>query len=212
MFDMDGTILDSIGGWFVSYKKFLKSKNLIETKELTEMLKNKRLLERCKIIKEYFKLDMEQMDIYKSCLVFIKYDYDNTFKPKDFVIESLEYLKNKDYKISLNTATKQPLWENCFKKFDLFKYFSYIQTCKECTFLKNDERFYKVSIERHGVDPKDILFFDDTKEPLETARKLKIKTCLVFDKDTSKDYFDDFKNSDFKIKNISVENLKKLGL
>lgn len=212
MFDMDGTLLDSIEGWINSYKKFLLEENLTENLELKQLLDKKRLLKKCQIIKEYFKLDMTQMEIYNRCLVYVKNDYDTKVKPKKDVIQALEYLKNKGYKISLNTATKMPLCENCLKKWDMIKYFDYIQTCKECNFLKDDERFYEIAIERHHEKPEDIIFFDDNFDPLETAKKLKIKTVLVYDKDTSSDDFENRNDFDFKVKNISVETLKKIGL
>lgn len=212
MFDMDGTLLDSIEGWINSYKKFLLEENLTENLELQQLLDKKRLLKKCQIIKEYFKLDMTQMEIYNRCLVYVKNDYDTKVKPKKDVIQALEYLKNKGYKISLNTATKMPLCENCLKKWDMIKYFDYIQTCKECNFLKDDKRFYEIAIERHHEKPEDIIFFDDNFDPLETAKKLKIKTVLVYDKDTSSDDFENRNDFDFKVKNISVETLKKIGL
>lgn len=212
MFDMDGTLLDSIEGWINSYKKFLEEENLTENLELKQLLDKKRLLKKCQIIKEYFKLDMTQMDIYKRCLVYVKKDYDTKVKPKKDVIEALEYLKNKGYKISLNTATKMPLCQDCLKKWDMIKYFDYIQTCKECNFLKDDEKFYEIAIERHHEKPEDIIFFDDNFEPLETAKKLNIKTVLVYDKDTSAEEFENRNDFDFKVKNISIETLQKIGL
>ncbi len=212
MFDMDGTLIDSIHGWVVSYKKFLKQENLQETLELFKMLDGKKLIKKCEIIKEYFNLPLSQMEIYKRCLVFVKEGYDNDFKAKDGVIESLEYLKDKGYKISLNTATKMEVCKGALERLNLLKYFDYIQTCKECGFLKEDERFYEISIKRHGENASDILFFDDNILPLETAKKLGIKTCLVFDEITCKNYFDSFELSDFKLNKISIDSLKSIGL
>ena len=46
MFDMDGTLIDSIGGWFGSCSYFLKEMNLEETDELKELFKGKKLYAR----------------------------------------------------------------------------------------------------------------------------------------------------------------------
>ncbi|EGL35639.1 hypothetical protein HMPREF9126_1188 [Parvimonas sp. oral taxon 110 str. F0139] len=45
MFDMDGTLIDSIGGWFGSCKYFLKEMNLEETDELKELFKGKNFMQ-----------------------------------------------------------------------------------------------------------------------------------------------------------------------
>lgn len=212
MFDMDGTLIDSIGGWFGSYRNFLKERNLEETDEFKALLKGKKLFARGVVIKEYFNLDMSANEIYARNLTFVKDGYDNIFEPKENVIEALEYLKNKGYKISLNTATNIGLCKNCLIKADIYKYFDYIQTSDDCGYLKDDIRYYEWAVKKHNEDPSDIIFFDDTFDPLETAQKFGLKTVLVYDVHTSGEDFEKRNDFDYKVKTISVETLKNIGL
>jgi len=209
---MEETLIASIGGWFGSYKKFLDVIGLVETDELGDRFSDKKLFARGIEIKNYFNLDISANEIYAKNLQVVKEGYDNIFDVKENVIEALEYLKSKGYKISLNTATNLGLCLNCLKRLDIFKYFDYIQTCDDCGFLKTDVRYYDWAIKKHGEDAKDILFFDDTFEPLETAKKVGVNTVLVYDKITSAKYFDNRDDFDYKVKTISVETLKSMGL
>ena len=125
MFDMDGTLIDSIGGWFGSCSYFLKDMNLEETDELKEIFKGKKLYARGIAIKEYYNLDLTADEIYAKNLKYVKKGYDDIYEPKENVIEALDYLKEKGYKISLNTATNIGLCSNCLERTGLIKYFDY---------------------------------------------------------------------------------------
>ena len=212
MFDMDGTLIDSIGGWFGSCLYFLKDMNLEETDELKEMFKGKKLYARGIAIKEYYNLDLTADEIYAKNLKYVKEGYDDIYEPKENVIEALDYLKEKGYKISLNTATNIGLCRNCLERTGLIKYFNYIQTCDDCGYLKDDVRYYDWAIKKHNEEVDDIIFFDDTQAPLKTAKKRGIKTVLVYDPLTNGEYFDTTTEFDYKMDTISVENLKKIGL
>lgn len=212
MFDMDGTLIDSIGGWFGSCSYFLKDMNLEETEELKEMFKGKKLYARGIAIKEYYNLDLTADEIYAKNLKYVKEGYDDIYEPKENVIEALDYLKDKGYKISLNTATNIGLCRNCLERTGLIKYFNYIQTCDDCGYLKDDVRYYDWAIKKHNEEVEDIIFFDDTQAPLNTAKKRGIKTVLVYDPLTNGEYFDTTTEFDYKMDTISVENLKKIGL
>ena len=212
MFDMDGTLIDSIGGWFGSYKNFLKERNLKETEELREMFKGKKLFVRGIVIKEYFNLDMNANEIYAYNLKYVKDGYDTMFEAKENVIDALNYLKYRGYKISLNTATNIGLCKNCLVRTGLMPYFDYIQTSDGCGFLKDDVRYYEWAVKNHNEKIDDIIFFDDTLPPLETAKKVGLNTVLVYDKHTNGDCFYNIDSFDHKMETISVENLKKIGL
>lgn len=212
MFDMDGTLIDSIGGWFGSCSYFLKEMNLEETDELKEMFKGKKLYARGIAIGKYYNLDLTPDEIYAKNLKYVKEGYDEIYGAKDNVMNALDYLKEKGYKISLNTATNIGLCKNCLERTGLMKYFDYIQTCDDCGYLKDDERYYDWAIKKHNSDVDDIIFFDDTEAPLKTAKKRGIKTVLVYDPLTNGGYFDTTTDFDYKMDTISVENLKRIGL
>lgn len=211
MFDMDGTLINSLWGWKIGHKKFIEDNDLKEDEIFLSKIEGKTLYERGKIVIEYFKIDMNEKEMYEYNLKNMKKFYDEDFELKENIRDSLEYLKEKGYKISLNTATSEDVCRGLLERLDLLKYFDYIQTPKNCGYPKNDERFYQIAVEKHNIDSKNIYFFDDSATPLRTAQKLGIKTVLVYDEISNGIHFKNNNEFDFKIKTISVENLKKIG-
>ena len=212
MFDMDGTILDSLRGWFYSYKELIKELNLEESPELVTKLKGNRLYDRGRILIEEYNLDYTADEMYKKLLEYIAIGYRKEYLPKENVEEALKYLKGKGYKISLNTASGYERVKDCFERIDFFKYFDFIQTVNQCGFKKEDVKYFEYAIEKHGENAEDIFFFDDIGEPLRTGQKAGVKTVLVYDEFSNGYIFDEVDEFDHKIETISVENMKKLGL
>lgn len=212
MFDMDGTLIDSLWGWKIGHKPFMEENNLKEDKEFLEKIDGKTLYERGKIMIDHFGLDMEVQDMYKNNLENMKKFYDNNFELKENIRQSLDYLKNKGYSMSLNTATDEAVCKGLLERLDLLKYFDYIQTPKNCGYPKNNEKFYEIAVEKHGVDADNILFFDDSAIPLRTAQDVGIKTVLVYDEISNGKNFEKNEEFDFKMNMISIDNLEKIGL
>lgn len=211
MFDMDGTLIDSLWGWKIGHKKFIEDNNLIEDEKFLEKIKDKTLYERGQIVIEHFKIEKSVEEMYISNLENMKNFYDKEFQLKENIRQSLDYLKEKGYKMSLNTATREEVCMGLLERLDLLKYFEYIQTPKNCGFPKNDEKFYEIAVEKHNTNAENIYFFDDSATPLRTAKKLGINTVLVYDEISNGKHYNKSSEFDYKIKTISVENLKKIG-
>lgn len=211
MFDMDGTLIDSLWGWMMGHKKFLEENKLEVDSNFLNNIEGKALYERGKIIIEHFNLDMEVKDMYQYNLMNMKTFYDGKFELKENIRQSLDYLKERGYNMSLNTATSEDVCMGLLERLDLLKYFEYVQTPKNCGYPKDNVKFYEIAVEKHNTDAKNIYFFDDSATPLRTSKLIGINTVLVFDEISNGKHFNSNNEFDFKIDTISIENLKKIG-
>lgn len=211
MFDMDGTLINSLWGWMKGHEKFLEDNNLEVDSSFLKKIEGKTLYERGRIIIEHFNIDMEVKDMYENNLKNMKIFYDTEFVLKENIRESLDYLKEKGVKMSLNTATSEEVCIGLLERLDLLKYFEYVQTPKNCGYAKDNEKFYEIAIEKHGIEAKNIYFFDDSATPLRTAKKVGLKTVLVYDEISNGKHYKNSGEFDFKMDTISIENLQKIG-
>ena len=60
------------------------------------------------------------------------------------------------------------------------KQFDYVWLSFELKCRKPDEKIYKIVEEDCKINPEDILFIDDCKENIETAKKLGWNTCNAY--------------------------------
>ncbi|MDP4152899.1 MAG: HAD family phosphatase [Bacillota bacterium] len=91
--------------------------------------------------------------------------------PIDETVKLFWELKKRYSVYLLSNFPKEP-YERCEKAFDFLsgadgKVISY-----EIGLIKPDEGIYQILIEKYGLRPEECVFMDDTKENIETARKL----------------------------------------
>jgi HAD superfamily hydrolase (TIGR01493 family) len=128
-------------------------------------------------------------------------------QPKDFLLEKMVGLWNKNKLLSqLYPDTLQALTDlksdyklvlvaniDCFSKdvidrFKLGEYFDLMMLSCDTGLLKNDKKFYKIILDKLGLDAEDVLMVGDSLESdLDTARASGIRGVLI-DRHNKREY------------------------
>ncbi len=99
-----------------------------------------------------------------------------------------------NYKIVLATNHLSQL-TTYIENQNIFKKIEYIFNSGDLNLLKNNKLFYKIMCNKLDVKPEEILFIDDNKENIETAKSFGIETIL-------------YSNNSGILSNIIIETLK----
>lgn len=181
IFDLDGTLLDSMSVWDnfgFEYLSFKDIKNIPEN--LWEILKTMSLLEAA----EYFisdwgiKLSPEQICDEINGLIEKKYKYEVV--PKNGVMEFLEKYKHK--KMCIATATDKHLVEYAIKRLEMEKYFDFVITSTEIGSSKQSPDIFIKAAEKLGVKISEAVVFEDALHAIRSAKSAGFYTVGVYEK------------------------------
>jgi len=196
IFDLDGTLVDSMGIWERLAYDYLNDKGLMVDSNIRESLKEYSLYEASFVIKERFKLEESGEEINRQLEETLRHYYENTIPLKKGVVDFLEYLKKKEIRMIVATATIDSLANSALCRLGIGHYFEFIQTCKAVGIEKYKREFYDLIVERTGVDPKEMVLFEDALHSMEAAKKLGIKVIAIKDDSAKKNLVEIFNIAD----------------
>lgn len=186
IFDVDGTILDSMGVWYRVTDSFFKKHGLILTDAKAASYKEMTLNESLPQINKEYGLNMRFDEIYNEfrSLMAAEYEYNICLKPG--VDKYLCNLHNKGVKIAVATSGYEGMCKAAFKRLGIIDYIDAYAFSSEVGVNKGKPDIYLLAAERIGVTPKECMVFEDISLGLDTAKKAGFKTCAVYD-ETNKD-------------------------
>ncbi len=186
IFDMDGTVLDSMYLWIDIGPRFLEHigvKTDIDIKTETKTMLFKEM-------NEYFNnhglINMSLEEFTDTANAMVEEGYYNDVLVKPGVKEFLEELKKRNIPITLATATDRHLLEAALKRNGIFEYFDKIFTCNEIGCDKKTTKIYDAANEYLGIPKSETYIFEDTLTPISTLSKTDYKVVGVYDKWSSK--------------------------
>ena len=122
IFDLDGTLVDSMGYWRNLSTDFLKKMGLTLKREDEDYMTTLNLKLSTSFLIDKFNLDMSYDSLYNTFKEQIVDFYSNKVQLKYGAIDILEYFKYKSYKVVIGTSTNKEFAKIPVEKYDLKKY------------------------------------------------------------------------------------------
>ena len=181
IFDMDGTLLDSMPAWLSLGSGFLRSQGREPDAELDKALRIMSLRRGAAYCAEQYHLDMTPEQVIEEMRVLMDDFYRNRVVAKPGVERMLSLLKMQGVWMYVATATDRPLAEAAMERSGLMKYFKGMVTCGEAGRGKEDPEVYEMALRRLRSRKEDAVVFEDALFALRTAKKAGFRVAAVYD-------------------------------
>lgn len=202
IFDLDGTLLDSMHIWHDVDVKFFSRRGLTVTKEYVDIIKNMHLPAAAVYTKEKYNIKESAEEIVEEWLQLCREAYLANVELKSGVYEYLKMLYEKGVKMAFATASEKIVCEQTLKNHGVFDFFTASAYVSEINIGKSEPDIYLLASERIGVPPCDCIVFEDIIKGIRSAKKGGFMTCGVFDKSSEKDEDEIRKIADYYIKSF----------
>jgi len=181
IFDLDGTLVDSMWIWEKIDIDYLRKRNLELPTDLRECIEHLSFLETARYFKDRFTLPESIEEIAAEWNHMALKEYNHSVKLKKGAKEFLTLLKAKGLKIALATSNSMPLLEAALKSNGVFELFDVICRTDEVNRGKNFPDVYLLASERLGVSPNSCIVFEDLVPAVMGAKAAGMKVVAVHD-------------------------------
>ena len=182
IFDLDGTLLDSMYIWDTIGEEYLISRGITPEKGLNDKFKTMSIVQAAEYYQKNYGLTESTHEIIKGVNSMIDHLYSDVVGLKSGVIPFLNQLKCDNVKMCIATATDRYMVEAALKHNGIYEYFSDILTCTEVGFGKDSPIIFEKALECLGTPKDETLVFEDAFHAIETAKKAGFKVVGIFDK------------------------------
>lgn len=203
LFDLDGTILDSLKIWNDIDLLFFKNHNLIMGEDYHIAIAPLTLEETATYTKNTYKLDIDEEQIMKEWSDLAIKEYAENVNLKKGVKEFLDYLKNKNVHLAIATSCNEEMFKPCLERYGLVSYFEHFYTSQNLKINKSNTNFFKEILNEYKIEPDQILFFEDSLASMKCAKSLGFNVVAVMDKKWEKQKEEIIASSDDQIEDFS---------
>lgn len=205
VFDLDGTILDSMFIWDTIGEDYLRCLGKEPKENLKETFKTFSLKQAAEYYRENYGVTMSVSEIIDGVNKMVERYYTETVPLKSGVKVFLEKLKANDVKMCIATVTDRHLVEAALNRLGVRDYFSEIFTCASVGHSKEEPHIYREAQKHLGTDRNETAVFEDALYALKTAKSDGFITVGVYDiheenqaelKTTADHYIEDYSEFD----------------
>ena len=174
LFDMDGTLIDSMWVWAAVDEEFYERYGLTEPDDFYEQMEGKSFTEVAKLYLDAFPeipFTLEELQQEWTRMAYEKYTTEVPLK--EGVREFITSLKERNVKLGIGTSNGRELVDATLQALDIEQYFDSVHTRIP---------FGTSSNTRHlGVDPSRCLVFEDVPNGILAGKNAGMRTCAVYD-------------------------------
>ncbi len=179
IFDLDGTLLDSMSIWQEQIECFVRSKGVTPPENLINMTKTLGTAQAIVKIIEWFHLEDDPQEALAQFEKIMFRYYQRSLPLKPHALDYLQTLQSAHIPMVIATATAQPLVAAALKRLQIADYFQFVLTVGDVGVGKEDPTLFLTCAQRLNLPPEDCTVFEDSLTALQTARKAGFHTVAV---------------------------------
>lgn len=203
IFDLDGTLIDSMGIWKKVDIEYMKKKNIpFDPTLFDEVPEGNSFMELAEFIKNKFSLIESPEEICQEWTDMVRFHYENDIKLKAGVIDLLNYFKNNGIKLAIGTSNSYTLTEAVLKNNQIRDYFEVIVSGDQNLRGKPFPDIFLRASELMNVLPDKCIVFEDTLAGAKAAQNAGMKVIAVKDEESKKEWHEIEKIAIFSAKEI----------
>ena len=185
IFDMDGTLIDSLGYfdhlWGDMGKKFIGDPTFFPGVEEDRHARTMLLRDSMYEIQEKFGLARDGDELHRFADQALQNHYKSVVELKPYARELLDYLKSIGVKMCIASATEPRLIHFALEKCGIEDYFDAIISCADVGCGKESPAVFYRALEVLGTEKDDTVVFEDSLVAIRTATDAGFHTVSIYD-------------------------------
>lgn len=181
IFDVDGTLIDSMGEWGRALPQFLKERGISYPSDIVKRVIALGLPGVAKYYKENFPVKESEEEILSYLVCSFQEKYAHEIEAKAEVLETLKTLKSRGVRLCALTAGMHVLFDECLRRLGISDLLEYCWSSDDFPTTKADPAIYQMAAQRLGVAPSECVMVDDSLAALAPAKAAGLKTIGVYD-------------------------------
>ena len=184
IFDMDGTLVDSLMVWDVLWDRFGERygvKNFRPEYSVNKAVRTLTLKDAMELVHKTYSMGKDGGELLDVANRMIVDFYENDVKLKKGAKEFLDHCKENGVRMCIATATAPDLVSLAMKSCGLDKYIEKVFSCSDFGKGKDQPDVFLAAMEYLGTDLETTWVFEDSYVALSTANKVGFKTVGIYD-------------------------------
>ena len=169
IWDMDGTILDSMRYWLSLGADYLRLHGITPPENLRETIDSMTLDESAQYFQKEFGIDLSVPEIISGFLTMIADEYRHTIPAKSFASEIIKQAAAGGSQMCVLTTSDHDLAAEALQRVGLLRYFETILTAEALGMDKRSGAIYETVMERLGYVPEKTLICEDALYAVKAA-------------------------------------------
>ena len=186
IFDMDGTLVDSLMIWDVLWEqfgqRFLGVRGFRPSEEADKAVRTMRFEHATEYIHNTYGMGRDGKEVFLAAEQLVTDFYKNDVKIKEGVIPFLDACRDAKIPLCIASATAHGWLETAITVTGLMPYFDLILSCDDVGVGKDRPDVYELTLKKLGTPRGETWVFEDSLVAIETARGAGLRTVGIYDR------------------------------
>lgn len=178
IFDLDGTLLDSMPAWQEQLDLLFIRHGMTPPPDLLDRTKTLGLETATALLLEEFGIDEVPAEVYQQFQTAMDEQYRTAIPLKPGVLEFLQQMQGK-VQMAVATATSHQLVEEVFKRHNLYQYFHSVTTVADVGVGKHEPTVFLAAAEKMDLAATNCVVFEDSLAAIRSAKRAGFTTIAI---------------------------------
>ena len=184
IFDLDGTLIDSMIIWAHTGERYLAKKGVTASPDLNETLYTLTIEGGARYMKETYKLAETVDEVVSGINDMVKDFYANEVAEKPGAVELLSHMKQDGVMITLATSNSRELIMPALERLNMLPYIDRIFTCPEEHTTKSEPDIFLTAAGYMNTEPDETWVFEDSYYSIKAASDAGFRTVGIYDRES----------------------------